>query len=104
MSASLTAAWYVYIVRCADTTLYTGATNRIDARIAAHNAGRGSRYTRSRRPVELVYCEEQRGRSEALRREAEIKRMPAEAKRRLLTTATEARADSDSDAMHPVGG
>jgi putative endonuclease len=76
--------WYVYILRCADATLYTGITNRIGARIAAHNAGRGARYTRGRRPVTLIYFEMQTGRSEALRREAQIKRLPAAAKRRLV--------------------
>ena len=49
--------WWVYILRCADGTLYTGATNDLDRRLAAHNAGRGAKYTRARRPVALVYRE-----------------------------------------------
>lgn len=47
--------WFVYIVRCRDGSLYTGATNDLDKRVRAHNAGKGARYTRSRRPVELVF-------------------------------------------------
>jgi len=78
------AAWYVYIVRCADASLYTGVTNGIDARIAAHNAGRGARYTRSRLPVELVYWEPADNRGTALRREAEIKRLSADEKKVLV--------------------
>jgi putative endonuclease len=77
-------SWYVYIVRCADASLYTGVTNRVDTRVAMHNAGRGARYTRSRRPVELVYLESVEDRSAALRREAQIKRLPADRKRELV--------------------
>ena len=76
--------WCVYVLRCADQTLYTGITNRIDARLAAHNDGTGAKYTRARLPVELVYVERRSSRSDALRREAEIKRLPTEAKRRLI--------------------
>jgi len=76
--------WCVYVLRCADRSLYTGITNRIEARLAAHNGGSGSKYTRARLPVELVYVETRLSRSEALRREAEIKRLPAREKRRLV--------------------
>lgn len=76
--------WYVYILRCADATLYTGVTNSVTARLDAHNAGRGAKYTRGRRPVELVYVETVDGRGAALRREAQIKRLAPDAKRRLL--------------------
>ena len=48
---------YVYIVRCSDQTLYTGWTNQLEKRIEAHNAGKGAKYTKARRPVELVYFE-----------------------------------------------
>lgn len=75
--------WIVYIVRCADHTLYTGVATDLDARLAQHNAGRGAKYTRGRAPVELVYREAVAGRSAALRRESAIKRMPASAKRKL---------------------
>jgi putative endonuclease len=78
--------WYVYVVRCADRTLYTGVTTDTGKRMADHNAGRGARYTRARRPVELVYVEEAPDRGAAQRRESEIKRMPAAAKQRLIDT------------------
>ena len=65
---------FVYIVRCADDTLYTGWAVDVARRLKAHNAGRGARYTRMHGPVELVYTEEVRTRSDALRREAAIKR------------------------------
>ena len=65
--------YWVYIVRCADGTLYTGCTNDLSRRLAAHNAGKGAKYTRSRRPVELVYREKVPDKSAALRREAAIK-------------------------------
>ena len=65
----------VYMLQCIDGTLYTGWTNHLEKRLAAHNAGRGAKYTRSRRPVHLVYQEAQPDRSAALRREAEIKRL-----------------------------
>lgn len=65
--------YWVYILRCADGTLYTGCTNDLSRRLAAHNAGKGAKYTRSRRPVELVYREAVPDKSTALRREAAIK-------------------------------
>ena len=65
----------VYMLQCIDGTLYTGWTNHLEKRLAARNAGRGAKYTRSRRPVHLVYQEAQPDRSAALRREAEIKRL-----------------------------
>jgi putative endonuclease len=66
-------AWFVYMIRCGDGSLYTGISNDVDARVAVHNQGRGARYTRSRRPVTLLYVERRRSRSIALRREAAIK-------------------------------
>ena len=75
----------MYIVRCADASLYTGITNDVDARLAAHNSGKGARYTRGRLPVELVYVEAVVDRTAALRREAQIKRLPVDRKRQLLT-------------------
>ncbi|MGV8992342.1 MAG: GIY-YIG nuclease family protein [Thiobacillus sp.] len=71
------AAWFVYMLRCADGTLYTGITIDIPRRLAEHNGegGLGARYTRSRRPVTLVYSESADNRSAASRREAAIKRL-----------------------------
>ena len=80
-------AWAVYIVRCADGTLYTGISTDVAARIAAHNRGSGAKYTRGRMPVELVYQEIAGDRAAAQRREHEIKRLPAVAKRALLRRA-----------------
>ena len=67
--------WHVYVARCGDGTLYTGVTTDPGRRVAAHNAGRGAAYTRSRRPVRLVYLEPAAGRGPALRRELAIKRL-----------------------------
>ncbi|MCU0252614.1 MAG: GIY-YIG nuclease family protein [Vicinamibacterales bacterium] len=76
--------WSVYLLRCADGTLYAGSTTDVDARVAAHNAGRGARYTSGRRPVEVVYEEECGSRSAALRREHALKRLTRAAKDALI--------------------
>jgi putative endonuclease len=78
---------YVYIVRCADGTLYTGYARDPHARIAAHNIGRGAKYTSGRRPVTLIHIEPFRSRSQALRREIQIKRWPREKKAALCGNA-----------------
>lgn len=75
---------YVYIVRCADDTLYTGWTVDLQRRIREHNAGRGARYTRQHGPVDLVYWEVLPNRSAALKREVEIKRRGRLYKERLV--------------------
>ncbi|MHB1296805.1 MAG: GIY-YIG nuclease family protein [Anaerolineae bacterium] len=67
--------YYTYILRCSDGSLYTGWTTDPVRRLAVHNAGRGSRYTRARRPVTLLYLEAHASRGEAMRRERTIKRM-----------------------------
>jgi len=76
--------WFVYMLCCADNSLYTGVATDLDARVAAHNAGKGAKYTRGRLPVVLVYREMVRGRGAALTREFAIKRLTAAAKRRLI--------------------
>ena len=68
-------AWYVYMLRCGDDTLYTGMTDDVEKRFAAHAAGRGAKYTRGRGPLELVYTEELPDKSAALKREAAIKKL-----------------------------
>ncbi|MBY0526384.1 MAG: GIY-YIG nuclease family protein [Gemmataceae bacterium] len=73
MSESKNSAWFVYILRCADGTLYTGITNDLSRRCRQHNDGKAARYTRSRRPTRLVYQEVVADRSQALRRELAIK-------------------------------
>jgi len=68
--------WSVYMLRCSDGSLYTGIAKNVDARFASHVAGRGAAYTRSRQPLAVVYREIGLSRSEALIREARIKRLP----------------------------
>lgn len=68
-------SWFVYILRCADGSLYTGVSKDIDKRLEQHNAGKGAKYTRSRVPVTLFYQESCEDRSGALRREAGIRRL-----------------------------
>lgn len=75
---------FVYIVQCADGTLYTGWTVDLEQRLAAHNGGRGARYTRGRRPVRLVYWEQQPDQSSGQRREAALRRLSRAAKLRLI--------------------
>ncbi len=75
-----------YVLRCADGSLYTGWTNNLEKRLAAHNAGRGGKYTRSRRPVELVYWEECGSREAAMSREWHIKRFSRAQKLALIET------------------
>ena len=79
--------WHVYILRCHDGTLYTGATNDLVRRLERHRAGRGARYTRSRLPVKLVYLEPSHDRSAALRREAALKRLTRRDKLALIRTS-----------------
>jgi putative endonuclease len=76
-------AAFVYLLRCADGTLYCGWSTDPDRRLRQHQAGTASRYTRVRRPVELVYTRAFETRSEAMREEVRIKRLPAADKRRL---------------------
>ena len=76
---------YTYIVRCSDGTFYTGWTNDLEKRIAAHNSGEGAKYTRCRRPVELVYYESFETKEEAMSREWHIKRLTRKQKAELCT-------------------
>ena len=79
-------AWYVYVVVCADRTLYTGVTTDVARRLRNHNRGLGARYTAAekRRPVTLAHCERAETLGAALRREAAIKRLPRAEKLRTL--------------------
>ena len=67
--------WQTYIIKCNDNSLYTGITIDLEKRLAAHNAGKGAKYTASRRPVQLIYREEAANRSEASKRENTIKKL-----------------------------
>ncbi|MFC6669156.1 GIY-YIG nuclease family protein [Marinobacterium aestuariivivens] len=79
-------SWFVYMLRCADGSLYTGVTTDPERRLREHNDDNrlGARYTRARRPVELAWQEPQPGRGEALRREIEIKALTRRAKLALI--------------------
>jgi putative endonuclease len=72
--------WVVYLVRCSDNSLYCGVTTDLDDRLAAHNAGKGAKYTQSRRPVELVKASNKMTKSEAFKLEYRIKRQSARRK------------------------
>lgn len=80
--------WHVYLVRCADGTLYTGVTTDLEARIHTHNRGRGAAYTRSRLPVAIAHSEAVADRGTALRRELAIKRLTRRGKEALVSGAT----------------
>ena len=73
-------AWHLYLLRCGDGTLYCGIALDVHARLKQHQEGKGAKYTRGRGPLELVYEEVCGTRTEALRREREVKRMPRSAK------------------------
>lgn len=75
---------YTYILKCKDGTLYTGWTNNIDKRLKDHNDGKGAKYTKVRRPVELVYYEEFESKEEAMKREYAIKQLTRKQKEELV--------------------
>ena len=77
-------AWFVYMLRCCDGSLYTGCTDHVERRLSVHQSGKGAKYTRSRLPIELVYQEMAVDRSAALRREAAIKKLSRKEKLNLL--------------------
>ena len=78
--------WTVYIVKCSDKTFYTGITNNIKLRLETHNSGKGAKYTKNRLPVLLVYLETVDDKSNALRREMEIKKLNRSQKINLINS------------------
>ncbi len=76
--------YYLYILRCGDSTLYTGIAADVDKRLALHQSGKGAKYTRGRGPLTVVYREECADKSAALRRELEVKALPREKKLALI--------------------
>ena len=72
--------WFLYVVRCGDGTLYTGITNNLERRLKMHNDGKGARYTRTRRPVEMLYHETLKSRTLALVRECAVKALSRKSK------------------------
>ena len=87
MTTASDGEWFVYLLRCADDSLYTGITNDVSRRCDQHNAGTASRYTRGRRPTSLVYQETQANRSLALKREVAIKALSRQQKESLILSA-----------------
>lgn len=85
---------FVYILRCRDGSLYTGWTTHLEERVRTHNQGKGAKYTRSRRPVQLAYWEQYPDKGQALRREQAIKRLSREEKLALIQGQPEAPAES----------
>lgn len=83
-------SWYVYVLQCADSSYYTGITTDLVRRLEEHNEGAlGARYTRARRPVEMVYSESAENRAEATRREIAIKKLTRKQKVELIGATTE---------------
>ena len=78
--------WLVYLLRCADGSLYCGVTNNIERRLAAHNSGNGAKYTRSRVPVELVCSSPEMSKSDAFKLEYRVKRAPTGMKHLLVVS------------------
>lgn len=76
--------YYVYLLKCCDNSLYCGCTNDLEKRLKAHNSGTGAKYTKPRRPVVLAYFEETNTKSDALRREAAIKKLTRQEKLELI--------------------
>ena len=79
--------WFVYILRCADETLYCGITDDVPKRLEAHRSGKGAKYTRGRAPLALVYQEQCPDHSQALKREHAIKQLPRRKKLELIAKA-----------------
>lgn len=76
--------YYTYILECSDTTLYCGYTNDVEKRVKTHNDGKGAKYTKSRLPVRVVYTESFAEKSDALKREMQIKKLPRKKKLELI--------------------
>ena len=88
--------YYVYIIQCADKTLYTGITTDIRRRFKEHSLGKGGAYTRAKKAKKVLYAEQRKTRSEALKREAEIKSWRREKKLALIKTLSQENADDRS--------
>jgi predicted GIY-YIG superfamily endonuclease len=97
MKESGPAEWSVYVLRCGDGSLYTGIAKDVQARLKCHSRGKGAAYTRTHLPVALIYWESTLTRSQALIREAAIKRLPRPRKERLIAEWTMNRAATPSD-------
>ena len=83
---SMDSNWKVYILRCGDGTLYTGISNDVESRLKAHQSGKGAKYTRGRGPLEMAYQENCGSYSDALKREAQIKKLTKREKEQLIVS------------------
>ncbi|MEG2676061.1 MAG: GIY-YIG nuclease family protein [Clostridia bacterium] len=84
---------YVYLLKCVDDTLYCGYTNNLQGRLKTHNSGKGAKYTKSRLPVQIVYSETFDSKSDALKRECEIKKLSRKEKLQLVGRDKAAKVD-----------
>ena len=91
--ADMDQEWFFYVARCKDNSLYCGITNNLEDRLKEHNKGIGARYTRSRRPVAMVYNEKYNNISEAMKREAQIKGWSKAEKERLIVGFSRLRSE-----------
>ena len=91
--------WVVYLIQCSDDSLYCGITNDLKSRLAAHNSGKGAKYTKYRRPVTLVGISSKMAKSEALKLEYRVKQVPAGKKRNELTKGEGARTINPVSAL-----
>ena len=90
---------YTYMLRCADGSLYTGWTNDLEKRLRSHQSGRGAKYTKSRRPVRLVYSERFETKEEAMRREWQIKQLTRAQKEALIQKESASETSQDDTVM-----
>ena len=91
-------AWYVYMLRCGDGSLYTGCTDDVARRLAAHQSGKGAKYTRGRQPLSVVFLHETATWSEALAEEARIKKLRRPQKEKLISSFDSRRTVSPAEA------
>lgn len=93
--------WFVYILKCSDSTFYTGCSTDVEARAKVHNAGKGAKYTRPRRPCYVVYQTRCKGRSEALKLEHRIKRLTRAKKEALIQESLKDHVPSNATLHRP---
>lgn len=91
---------YTYIVKCSDGTFYTGWTTNVERRLNAHNAGKGAKYTKTRRPVKLIYLEEFPTKEEAMSREYAIKQLTRIQKEKLLDSSLNLLEKLQDESVH----
>ena len=96
--------WFLYVVRCVDGSLYVGISSDVVARVARHNAGKGAEFTKNKRPVVAVYCEQFANKSDAFRREREVKKFSKANKEYLIKFGTGMRFPSPPEVSTSASG